>query len=59
MITTDNLLVWRLLLALGQTGSLTKAAIATDLELSTASRLLSGLEKELGITLVDRQVKPM
>ena len=59
MIVTDNLLVWRLLLALGRTGSLTKAAIATDLELSTASRLLSGFEKELGLTLIDRQVKPM
>lgn len=59
MITSDNLLAWRLLLALGRTGSLTKAAIATDVELSTASRLLSGLEKELGVTLVDRQKKPM
>lgn len=55
----DNLSAWRLVLALGRTGSLTQAAVAADIELSAASRLLTSLEKSLGIQLVDRKTKPM
>lgn len=55
----DNLSAWRLVLALGRTGSLTQAAVAADIELSAASRLLASLEKSLGIPLVDRTTKPM
>ena len=55
----DNLSAWRLVLALGRTGSLTQAAVAADIELSAASRLLASLEKSLGIQLVDRKTKPM
>lgn len=58
MKPSDNLVVWRLLYFLGKTESLTQASIQTDLELSAASRLLSALEKELGVMLIDRSCKP-
>ena len=35
---SDNLNIWKLVLALGRTGNLTKAAIHVDMELSAASR---------------------
>lgn len=58
MNPSDNLIVWRLLLALGRTNSLTRASIEADVELSAASRLLSSLEHELAASILDRSTKP-
>lgn len=55
---SDNLNVWKLILALGRTGNLTKAAIHADMELSAASRLIVSLEDELGANIIDRRTKP-
>ena len=55
---SDNLNIWKLVLALGRTGNLTKAAIHVDMELSAASRVIVSLEDELGATLIDRRTKP-
>lgn len=58
MNPSDNLNIWKLVLALGRTGNLTKAAIHVDMELSAASRVIVSLEDELGATLIDRRTKP-
>lgn len=59
MNAADNLAAWRLLLALGQTGNLTRATIEAGIELSAASRMLAALERSLGVPLVDRSKKPI
>lgn len=55
---SENLNIWKLVLALGRTGNLTKAAIQADMELSAASRAIRSLEDELGTPLIDRRTKP-
>ena len=49
---------WSLLSELGRTKGLTQAAERLDMDLPAASRLVSSLEKELGIDLLDRKRKP-
>ncbi len=43
---------------LAKTQSLTRAALEENVELSAASRLLKGLEEELGVMLLDRESRP-
>ena len=49
---------WNLLSELGRTKSLTQAAERLDMDLPAASRLVSSLEKELGVEILDRKRKP-
>ena len=49
---------WNLLSELGRTQSLVQAAERLEMGLPAASRLVSSLEKELGIELLDRKRKP-
>ena len=49
---------WSLLSELGRTKGLTQAAERLDMDLPAASCLVSSLEKELGIELLDRKRKP-
>lgn len=49
---------WNLLSELGRTQSLAQAAERLNIDLSAASRLVSSLENELGIELLDRRRKP-
>lgn len=53
-----NLFLLMILESISRTGSLTNACIENDCEPTTISRLLSGLEKELGVQLLDRKKKP-
>ncbi len=54
----NNLKNWQLFATVGDSGSLSAAADAMDLELSHASRLIAKLEDELGFPILDRTVKP-
>ena len=49
---------WNLLSELGRTKSLAQAAERLDMDLPAASRLVSSLEKELGVEILDRKRKP-
>ncbi len=59
MRPSENLVAWRLLRTLAQTENLTRAAIFEDVELSAASRLVTALERDLGVALLDRSRKPL
>ena len=48
---------WNLLSELGRTKSLAQAAERLDMDLPAASRLVSSLEKELGVEILDRKKK--
>ena len=50
--------IWNLLSELGRTKSLAQAAERLDMDLPAASRLVSSLEKELGVEILDRKRKP-
>ena len=50
--------IWKLLSELGRTKSLAQAAERLDMDLPAASRLVSSLEKELGVEILDRKRKP-
>lgn len=54
-----DLTVWRLLLLILETGELTSAAIALDMDPSKASRRIRQLEEEIGVALLDRSVRPI
>lgn len=54
-----NLFLLKILESIARTGSLTNACIENDCEPTTVSRLLSGLEKELGMDLLNRNKKPV
>ena len=58
MKKTDNILAWKILLTIGQTGSLKSAAKQLWLDPPIASRMLSALEDELGIFILDRRSRP-
>ncbi len=55
----SNLTAWKVLDAVARTGSLSRAAIESDLPVSKASRLLSQLESDIGTALIDRSVRPL
>ena len=58
MSRAESLKTWGLVHAFLRQGSLAKAAVAENLELSDASRRMSALEKNLGLTLLDRRTRP-
>lgn len=51
--------IWRILESLSRTSSITKTSIELGLSLSNTSKLLSKLEKELGVKLIDRLSRPI
>lgn len=58
MKATDNLLAWRALLVTARTGSVTHAAIELGLEVPRVSRMIKGIEAEIG-PLVNRKARPL
>jgi DNA-binding transcriptional LysR family regulator len=54
----DDIALWELFEGCVKTGSLAKAALAQNMELSAASRLMAALEHEIGFALLDRSVRP-
>lgn len=59
MSRTDDLSAWRLFASFARTGSLTAAAAAMQVEPSTVSRAVTGLEKALGCDLIAHNVRPL
>ena len=55
----NNLEAWKMLIALSRYGSMSAAAEALGAEVSTLSRSIAGLEKELGRELVNRSHRPV
>lgn len=55
---SKNLANWRLLAQIEKSGNLSLAAQDLGLSLSTASRMISNLEKELAQSFLDRTTKP-
>ena len=58
MKACDNLNAWRALSAAARTGSLTAAAEQLGMELSKCSRLVSGMEREMGFAFFDKSTRP-
>ena len=58
MLTSDNLQAWRVLSLTAQTGSLSETASRLGIELSKVSRLITSLEKEMGLTFFDKRRRP-
>ncbi len=54
----DNLLAWKVFRSSLETGNLTHTSIALNIDTAAASRLLDGLEKSLGVTLLYRNRRP-
>ena len=59
MRTRDNLAAWRVFAAAADSGSVSKASMLCGMDAPAASRLLTALEAELGLHLVNRTVRPM
>ena len=55
----DNLEAWRLLLTAAKTGSFSQTAVICDTDPARVSKLLSGLEKEIGFPLFVKRSRPM
>lgn len=55
----DDLTAWKALLLTARTGKVTQTGIMMDMTSSKVSRLLTGLEEELGYPLFDRTRRPM
>ena len=58
MKRSENIGVWKLVCAYAKAGSLKAASDAMELDPAAASRLISALETELGVALIDRSRKP-
>ncbi len=56
--TLDNLLAWRAFLAVAKTGSISGAASIVDLDPPTVSHMVSDIENEMGVRLLDRKRRP-
>lgn len=55
----DDLAAWRALLLTSRTGKISQTALSMDLTTSKVSRLLIGLEEELGYPLFDKTRRPL
>lgn len=58
MNSLNNLNGWIALMHVADTGSMSTAASAMKVEVSTVSRLIAGLEKSLGRKLIQRKTRP-
>ena len=54
----DNLLAWRALAVTVETGNITQTALLLDLDSAKVSRLLAGLEKDVGFELLVKNKRP-
>ena len=59
MSKTDDLSAWRIFVTVARSGTLSAAAKALDVEVSSISRAIVGLEKALGCELIRRNMRPM
>lgn len=59
MSKTDDLSAWRCFIVFAKTGSLTVAAKVLQLEPSSVSRAIAGLEKALGCKLIRHNARPL
>ncbi|MDO5530894.1 LysR family transcriptional regulator [Sutterella sp.] len=59
MKCTENLLAWQIFVSACRTRSISQAAVLLDMDLPKASRLISGLERELGFELFDKSRRPI
>lgn len=59
MSKTDDLSAWRVFVTVARSGTLSAAAKALDVEVSSISRAIGGLEKALGCKLIRRNMRPM
>ena len=59
MSKTDDLSAWRVFVTVARSGTLSAAAKALDVEVSSISRAIGGLEKALGCELIRRNMRPM
>lgn len=58
MSYSENLQAWETLLIAAQTGSVSQTGLILDMDTAKVSRFLSGLEKELGVSLFDKSRRP-
>lgn len=56
---TDDLSAWRAFAVFAETGSLSAAAKVLDVEVSSVSRAIAGLERALGTPLIRHRVRPL
>lgn len=59
MARTDDLTAWRSFVTFAKSGTLTAAAQALDIEISSLSRAIAGLEKSLGCELIRHNTRPL
>ena len=59
MARTDDLAAWRAFLTFAKSGTLTSAAQVLDVEISSLSRSIAGLEKALGCELIRHNTRPL
>lgn len=55
----NNLLAWKVLIAVSNRQGMKGASLATGLDLPTCSRLVQKLEEAVGVRLIDRSVRPV
>ena len=59
MARTDDLSAWRAFVTFAKSGTLTSAAQVLDIEISSLSRAIAGLEKALGCELIRHNTRPL
>lgn len=59
MARTDDLSAWRAFVTFAKSGTLTSAAQVLDVEVSSLSRAIVGLEKALGCELIRHNTRPL
>ena len=59
MARTDDLSAWRAFVTFAKSGTLTSAAQVLDVEISSLSRSIAGLEKALGCELIRHNTRPL
>ena len=58
MLFKNNLLAWEALFVTSRTGNISRAAVTMDMDASKVSRLVTGLEAELGYEVLDKSHRP-
>lgn len=59
MARTDDLSAWRAFVTFAKSGTLTSAAQVLDVDISSLSRSIAGLEKALGCELIRHNTRPL
>lgn len=58
MLFKNNLLAWEALYVTSKTGNVSRTAVVMDMDASKISRLITGLETELGYEVLDKSHRP-